>query len=376
VTAPLKRTRHPGIFQAGTSYVIRYRDQGGRQRQKTCRTLDEAKRFRAKVTLNPAAGSPRSGPTVAEYAEEWLSMLVAVRPATAAEYRRDLGTYVLPRIGRVRIGALDARRIKKLAYDLREEATPRAPRGRSWSTVRRILAPLSVLLSAASEDGVIPAKPWPRLPTPRRDPSKRRHLIVEELLRLLDALEKLEDRLLVRFLAETGLRVSELKALRWGDLELGDDPVVVVRRRHRQLDGEQETKSERSAGSVPITRELGRELKAHRLRRGHPGRDALVFTAPDGGRVNEANFRRRVLDHACERAGIKSIGFHVCVTRTGRSSPLQHTMYAQYSGDSGTPPPRSRSRPTSIFSMTVQALMLWQRRSGTGERRIVPSQTV
>jgi integrase len=311
MTARLKRTRHPGIYETGSSYIVRYRDASGRQRQKTCRTLDEAKRFRAKVTLNPAAGSPRSGPTVAEYADEWLSMLAGVRPATAVEYRRDLEAYVLPRLGGVRIGALDARRIRKLAYDLREEKTKRAPAGRSWATVRRILAPLSVMLGAASEDGVIPARPWPRLPTPRRDPLKRRHLSVDELARLLAALPTPQDRLLVRFLAETGLRVSELKALRWRDLELEDEPVVCVRRRHRLLDGEQETKSERSSGTVPITPQLARELKAHRLRNGQPDGGRLVFTGASGKRLDEANYRRRVLDPACVRARIVPIGFHV-----------------------------------------------------------------
>ncbi|MGH3041543.1 MAG: tyrosine-type recombinase/integrase [Gaiellaceae bacterium] len=309
MTPPLKRTRHPGIFEAGGSYVVRYRDHSGRQRQRTCRALDEAKRVRAKVTLNPAAGTPSSGPTVSEYAEEWLGMLVGVRPGI--EYRRDLETYILPRIGSVRMGALDARKIRRLAYDLREEQTARAPGGRSWSTVRRILAPFSVMLSAASEDGIIPAKPWPRLPTARRDPLRRRFLTIEELLRLLAALPTPEDRLLIRFLAETGLRVSELKALRWGDLELDENPTVGVRRRHRLLDGEQDTKSERSSGSVPITSQLARELKAHRLRHGQPGRDALVFITTRGNRFDEANYRRRVLDPACRRGGLEPIGYHV-----------------------------------------------------------------
>lgn len=311
MTRSLKRTRHAGIYETGAGYVVRYRDHAGRQRQHACRTLDEAKRFRAKVTLNPASASPRSGPTVSEYAEEWLSMLAGVRSATAVEYRRDLEKYVLPRIGHVRLGALDARRIRRLAYDLREEQTIRAPRGRSWSTVRRLLAPFSVMLSVASEDGVISAKPWPRLPTPRRDPLKRRHLSVEELVRLLDAMPTRSDRLVIRFLAETGLRISELKALRWSDLSLNADPVVRVRRRHRTVDGEQETKSERSSNSVPITLSLAKELKAHRLRSGRPGEQTLVFTGQGGARLDETNYRRRVLDPACARAGIAPIGFHV-----------------------------------------------------------------
>lgn len=238
-------------------------------------------------------------------------MLAGVRPATATEYRRDLENYVLPRVGPVRLGALDARRIRRLAYDLREEKTPRAPSGRSWSTVRRILAPLSAMLSAATEDGVIPAKPWPRLPTPRRDSTKRRHLSIEELARLLAALPTPQDRLLVRFLAETGLRISELKAVRWADLELDGEPVVCVSQRHRLLDGEQETKSERSAGNVPITVELARQLKAHRLRNGQPSPERLVFTAGDGRRIDRAIYRRRILDPACVRAGIPPIDFHV-----------------------------------------------------------------
>ena len=94
MTALLTRTKDPGIFKAGPSYIVRYRDHAGKQRQKTCTTLTEAKRFRAKVTLNPAAGSPRSGPSVTEYATEWLAMLAGVRPATASEYRRDLENYV------------------------------------------------------------------------------------------------------------------------------------------------------------------------------------------------------------------------------------------------------------------------------------------
>ncbi len=62
---------------------------------------------------------------------------------------------------------------------------------------------------------------------------------------------------------------------------------------------------------MPIARELARELESQRMRKGQPPRKALVSTDPDGKRVDEANYRRRVLDVACAKAGLDSIGFHV-----------------------------------------------------------------
>jgi integrase len=285
------------------------------------------------------------------------TMLAGVRPATAIEYRRDLEAYVLPRIGGMRIGALDARRIRKLAYDLRKEPTKRAPSGRSWATVRRILAPLSVMLSAATEDGVIPARPWPRLPTPRRDPLKRRHLSVEELARLLGALPTPQDRLLVRFLAETGLRISELKAIRWGDLDLDDEPVVRVRRRHRLLDGEQETKSERSSGTVPITPQLARELRrtgsetASLMRsfwcsRGYAADDSTKATI--GGESSTGHVFAR---------GLRPSASMSCDTRTARSWPRKRETSGPFNDDSGMRRPPSLSRRMSTFLMTGLASM-------------------
>jgi integrase len=36
-----------------------------------------------------------------------------------------------------------------------------------------------------------------------------------------------------------------------------------------------------------------------------------VFTSATGGRLDETNYRRRVLDPACTRAELEPIGFHV-----------------------------------------------------------------
>ncbi len=71
---------------------------------------------RALGAVSETSSTDGTASTGSEHAEEWLSVLAGVRPATAIEYHRDLETYVLPRIGDVRIGGIGARRrIRKLA---------------------------------------------------------------------------------------------------------------------------------------------------------------------------------------------------------------------------------------------------------------------
>ena len=81
----------------------------------------------------------REGPTVSDYAEEWLGMLVRVRPATAREYRRELETYVLPRIG-----SAQTKRMTRGGFGDAHTTCEnnRRPVGVPGETVRRILAPL------------------------------------------------------------------------------------------------------------------------------------------------------------------------------------------------------------------------------------------
>jgi integrase len=134
---------------------------------------------------------------------------------------------------------------------------------------------------------------------------------VDELARLLAVLPTPQDRLLVRFLAETGLRISELKATRWCDSS------STASRSSASVDtigcstASRRPRASAARGRCQSHWRLARELKAHRLRNGQPSAGQLVFTGTSGHRLDEANYRRRVLDPACARAGLTPIGFHV-----------------------------------------------------------------
>ena len=44
-TRTLSKTTTPGVYKRGDQYVIRYRDPEGKQRQRSARTLAEARRM-------------------------------------------------------------------------------------------------------------------------------------------------------------------------------------------------------------------------------------------------------------------------------------------------------------------------------------------
>lgn len=231
------RTSSPGIFRRGERYDVSYRDPQGRLRWKAARTLREAKVLQASLRADVARGEFRalSRVSFAAYAEEWLRTYQGrtgrgIRTATRADYERDLRRHAAPFFGARRLSEIEPRDVKRFTQDLAEADL-------SPATVRRVLAPVRALLATAVEEGLIRTNPATgiRLARATRDPDDDgpvKALSEEELAALLAATPE-GWRLLIRFLAHTGLRISELVALQWDDVDLGRRRVRVRRRDYR-----------------------------------------------------------------------------------------------------------------------------------------------
>ncbi len=117
-------------------------------------------------------------------------------------------------------------------------------------------------------------------------------------------------RLTFRFLAATGLRVSELFAIQWRHLELdGRNPHARVRR--ALVRGKLEPpKTRHGRRDVPLSPALVRELRAWRKATEWPGDEDLVFPTLTGTAQNYGNLRHRVLAPAAQEAGVPWVGFH------------------------------------------------------------------
>jgi len=73
VGAKLERTSTPGVFKRGNRYAVIFRDAHGKQRQRSARTLVEARKLRSALSTDVARGEYRELSRVdfADYAATW-----------------------------------------------------------------------------------------------------------------------------------------------------------------------------------------------------------------------------------------------------------------------------------------------------------------
>lgn len=305
--------KNPGVYRRGRRYVVVVRGADGKQVKRFCRTLAEARAKRADLTANAKRGEEirETKETVRSYYERWIDTYAGrtsrgLRDSTRDGYRQMMETHVLPALGDVRLSRLRQR-------DLRELAAALFAKGKSRNTVRLALSPLRAMLASAVEDDELRANPaiglrLPASPVETSDEETERvkALTEEELRRLLDALPD-GWRLLVEFLAHTGLRIGEAAALRWEDVDLGRGRVHVRRRWYRGTFAPPKSKYGRR--DVPLTAGMTRALWAARKESGAAD-GALIFGSSRGTPLDVANVYRRVFKPATKTAGVPWATFH------------------------------------------------------------------
>lgn len=133
----------------------------------------------------------------------------------------------------------------------------------------------------------------------------------------------MEWRLFIRFLAQTGVRIGEGIALRWGDIDFGARRVKVRRRIYKgQVDI---PKSRYGVRDIPISTTLAQELWRWRAASANTADEAPLFPSRTGTHLNGENLLGRFLKPAVIRAGVPWAGFHTlrhtCASMLFRAGP-------------------------------------------------------
>jgi integrase len=225
-----------------------------------------------------------------------------------------LENHIIPILGSTSIGAVSRKDCRQLVTAIREKlATKRGrqdTRALSIATVRGIARTLSAVLSQAVEDEHLSANPALRLGKYLRRGDQPKHQIdpftradVAHILAVArEQFPEWYPWLLTAF--RTGLRLGELLALQWGDIDWHGGYIRVQR---NIVGGKLTTPKNHQARRVDLSRQLRAELRLWRRRKsaewlkiGKP-RPAWVFCSAVGTPLDESNVRKaykRILEAA------------------------------------------------------------------------------
>lgn len=281
----------------------RYRDARGKEHSRHFAKKLDATRWLAQSKTKVAVGDwvdpSLARVTVGEWAALWMASQVQLEPTTKVRYAGIVRNHVLPVWGRVQLAAVSHADVATWVQAMLVE-------GQSASSVRAMYGVLSRVLDHAVRDGRLPRNPAASVRLPRLRRQQKRYLTHAEVAVL--ARESGPYSGLVRTLAYTGLRWSEIAALRVKRVRL-ERRELVIAEGMKDVNGVvsfSETKSHR-VRVIPFPAALVPELAAAVAGK-QPG--DLVFTSPRGAPLRNGNFRRNVLDPAAARAGLAGLTPH------------------------------------------------------------------
>jgi integrase len=284
-----KRTWTTRKGEKKEAWIVDYSDQEGDRHIETFARKKDADEYHATVKVDVRHGvhsAPSKSVTVAEAAESWIKRVEADgrERTTVRQYRQHIDLHIAPRMGRIKLAQLTPKAVEAFRDDVLLKL------GRPLA--RKVLTSLKSLLKAAKHAQVAAdvsigkdkrskhkLEAGHDFPTPA------------EVKRLIEAAGKDDKRrTLLLTAALTGLRASELRGLRWSDIDLKTGELHVRQRadRYGKIGA---PKSDSSRRTVPLAPDLLTALKKWKL--ACPNGEAdLVFPTSTGRIDHHANMLR------------------------------------------------------------------------------------
>ncbi len=280
--------------KAGTRYLVRYRTPDHRQTKKRgFTTKRDANAFAvttetAKLTgdwIDPSAGRV----TVGDVYDQWRASSGHLKASTAATREVTWRVHTGPKWSGVTVGKVQTSTVRAWVAQMVTD-------GAGTATIENALGLLRMVLETAAEDRRIPRNPCAGVKVPRREHRQRGYLTHIQVQELADETGEPD---VVQFLAYTGLRWSEMAALRVSDFEMLRRRVHVTRAvvevKGALVWGSPKTHERRS---VPFPKFLVPLLAARMVGK---GRNELVFTSTEGAVLRVSTWRPRVFKPAVVR---------------------------------------------------------------------------
>jgi integrase len=306
------------LYQESGSWYGRWRVDGRRVNRKLGRVHEPGTRegltkrqaeaaMRRQIEAVTAASSDERL-SVAEAGERLIERMQVKgrKPTTIEATESALRVHLVPQFGDRPLDRIDVRAVERFVAAERRD-------GKAPKSIRNYLGVLHSIFELAIEKGWARENPVKRAAKPERDGTPEiRFLTIEEVEAVLvaipdDVLGSIEGALYLTA-GMTGLRMGELLALRWQDVDWLAGKVRVCRAYVRGEYGT--TKSRRGFWAVPLADRVAAELEALSRRSAFTADDDLVFGHPQTGRPLDRSKVRKRFKAAVGAAGVRNVRFH------------------------------------------------------------------
>ncbi|MDW9802783.1 tyrosine-type recombinase/integrase [Sinorhizobium meliloti] len=308
-----------------SAWVVDYFDMAGKRRLKTFTKKKDADTFAATAKVEVREGvhvADSASATIEEAGKLWIASARAagLERATIEDYERHLRMHIVPFIGASKLPSLSIAKIRAFEDQLREA-------GRSAAMIKKVLVSLGSLLADAQERGLVARNVVRDMKGRRGSGEKRQEKRQKGRLKVgVDIPTREEVKALVGALAGRwrpliltatfcGLRASELRGLRWQDVDMEKREIRVHQRadRYNDIGRPKSISGERILPAPPMVINALREWKLacpkrDSGKRGDDGEKIMVLDLvfPNGtGKVEQLNnILRRGLHPAWVAAGV------------------------------------------------------------------------
>lgn len=296
-------------------YTARYTDRRGKRRQKYFSKLQECRKWISDAQFNNEHGGIDAGGemTVSAWFEYWLTEIKGnnIRSNTRTGYQMKFDSHIKPYIGDMLLSEVKPIHCQNVLNKMAE--THRT------STIREIRMCMHNLFESALDNEMIHRNPVTKFVVRQGlEIKEKKVLTLEEQRRFLDTAKKYSAYNHFAFVLQTGIRVGELSALRWSDVDF-EKNIIHIRRTATYVDEHKiwefgNPKSKSSEREIPLTKEAIGILKKQKEQQ--KNRDIvllkfsdLIFTKKNGLPLHGTEYNI-ALRGICKRANIQRFSIH------------------------------------------------------------------
>ena len=308
--------KYRGVSARGNRIQIAFTFKGERCREvwpkePTEKNLKEAHQFRETILTQIKLGvfdyertfpnsakaqqmSPNRGDkiTIEDALNQWLRVhKKRIARSTERDYASALREHLIPTFGHLSLTELKASDIRKWIASLTI----------SNKRINNVLVPLRAVYNEALEDEIVAKSPLTgikNLKVVTREPNPFNEREIEAILNELRG----NDRNLIQFAFETGLRTSELIALRWEDIDLRRRQIYV--RRAIVRGAVKETKTKAGTRSVELN-EVAFQALENQAKLKRDDVPEVFFDSSCPHLLDDQKIRKRIWKPALSKANIE-----------------------------------------------------------------------